>query len=181
VSTCPRCGARTAAAQEYCLHCGLRLPGRGRLGPPPLAPRRLWLPLLAAGVLATATAAAAIAATWEGSSSERVFTALGGSVAAPEQASGRLVTWPRKREAWTIVLLSLPKREGRELALQRARQARRRGLPEVGVLDSSRVTGLHPGYWVVFTGAYPSRPEATSELRRARGFARTASTRLVSG
>lgn len=177
---CPRCGAGAAAAQEYCLECGLRLPGTGRLGPAPIPTRRLVAPLVAAGLIAAGGAAAAIAVTWEPSSGERVLTALGGSLPAPEQAVDRLATWPAGREGWTIVLLSVPKQEGRQLALQRARQARRRGLPEVGVLDSGRVAGLHPGYWVVFTGAYATEPEATSELRRARGFARTASARLIS-
>jgi hypothetical protein len=140
------------------------------------------VPLVAAALVAAGGAAAAIAVTWEPSSGERVLTALGGSLPAPEQRVGRLATWPAGQEGWTIVLLSIPKQEkqARGLALQRARQARRRGLPEVGVLDSSRVAGLHPGYWVVFTGSYATKPEATSELRRARGFARTASTRLIS-
>ena len=179
MTTCPRCGEPAAETQEYCLECGLRLPGRGRLGPAPLAARRLGPALAGTALVAAAAAAGAIAVTWDRSDDGRVIVALGGSVAAPEQRVGRLVTWPRGRKAWTIVLLSIPKREGHELALQRARQARRRGLPDVGVLDSSRVAGLHPGYWVVFTGAYGSEPEATSELRRARGFARTASARLV--
>ena len=178
MTSCPRCGA-AAAAHEYCLECGVRLPGPGRVGPAPLAPRRLAPPLAGAAVLAAAVAPAAIAVTWDGSAREREFRAFGGSVRVADRTTGRLVAWPRGREGWTIVLLSVPKREGRELALLRARQARRRGLPEVGVLDSSRVAGLHPGYWAVFTGFYATRPEATSELRRARGFARTASTRLI--
>ena len=28
-ASCPRCGARVEPGQEYCLQCGLRLPGRG--------------------------------------------------------------------------------------------------------------------------------------------------------
>lgn len=32
VSSCPRCGSLVAAGQEYCLECGLRLPGGGLAG-----------------------------------------------------------------------------------------------------------------------------------------------------
>lgn len=181
MSACPRCSEATAAAQEYCLGCGLRLPGPGRVGSAPLAPRRLALPLVAAGLVAAAGAAGAIALTWDGGDDGQVITAIGGNVAAPEQAgAARLATWPRGREGWTIVLVSLPKRDGREEALERARLARRRGLAGVGILDSGRVAGLHPGYWVVFAGAYETEPEATSELRRARGVSRTASPRQIS-
>ena len=43
VTQCPRCGETVAAGQEYCLACGLRLPGASRLGAGararPLGPR----------------------------------------------------------------------------------------------------------------------------------------------
>jgi hypothetical protein len=181
VSACPRCGEAAAAAQEYCLECGVRLPGAGRLGPRPLPPRKLAAPLIAAGVIAAGGAAAAVALTWDPGDEGRVLTAIGGSIRAPEEeGAAKLATWPRGREGWTIVLVSLPKREGRESALERAKVARRRGLTGVGILDSGRVAGLHPGYWVVFTGAYATEPEATSELRRARSVSRTAATRQIS-
>lgn len=180
MSACPRCGEAAAATQEYCLECGLRLPGAGRLGTAPLPPRKLAVPLVAAALVAAGGAAAAVALTWDPGGDGRVLTAIGGSIKAPEErGAAELATWPRGREGWTIVLVSLPKQEGREEALERARQARRRGLTGVGILDSGRVAGLHPGYWVVFTGAYASEPEATSELRRARSIARTAAARQI--
>ncbi len=43
--TCPRCAAAAAATQEYCLQCGLRLPGSGRFGYVPLKERGVALPL----------------------------------------------------------------------------------------------------------------------------------------
>jgi hypothetical protein len=63
--------------------------------------------------------------------------------------------------------------------MARARQARRRGVTSVGVLDSSRFASLHPGYWLVFAGIYGSEAEATSALRAARNFARTAGVRRI--
>jgi hypothetical protein len=49
----------------------------------------------------------------------------------------------------------------------------------VGVIDTSLYASLHPGYWLVFTGVYTSEAEATSSLRAARAFARTAGVRRV--
>ena len=63
VTACPRCGGGAAVGQEYCLECGLRLPGASRLGPAPASPRQVMLPLLVAAVVAIAGAAAAIALT----------------------------------------------------------------------------------------------------------------------
>ena len=77
------------------------------------------------------------------------------------------------------MLISIPKVEGRDAAVARAEQARRRGLREVGVLDSSRYASLHPGYWIVFAGVYTSEAEATSRLREAKAVQKTARTQRV--
>jgi hypothetical protein len=78
------------------------------------------------------------------------------------------ITWPREKRGWTIVLHSFPQSDGRDTATERAEEARRRGLRNVGVLDSSRFASLHPGYFVVFTGVFDSQAEASSSLQRAR-------------
>jgi hypothetical protein len=79
----------------------------------------------------------------------------------------RLIEWPRGRGGWTLVLASLPTSSGREAAVAKARQALAAGLPQVGVLDSSRYSSLHPGYFVVFSGVYPSLSEAQDAASRA--------------
>ena len=58
-SACPRCRAPIAAGQEYCLECGLRQPGRRRLGALPHETRGLRLRI--AGLAAVACAGAAVA------------------------------------------------------------------------------------------------------------------------
>jgi hypothetical protein len=78
-----------------------------------------------------------------------------------------LIEWPRRRAGWTLVLASLPTSAGREAATAKARQALAAGLPQVGVLDSSRYSSLHPGYYVVFSGVYPSIGEAQAAASRA--------------
>jgi hypothetical protein len=85
---------------------------------------------------------------------------------------GALTAWPAGRNGFTLVLESVPKSQGRENAIARAREASRAGLPQVGVLDSSRYSSLHPGYYVVFSGIYSSRPQAEGarSTAAAKGF-----------
>ena len=83
----------------------------------------------------------------------------------PRQRS--LIEWPRRRTGWTLVLASLPTSSGRDAALAKARQALSAGLSQVGVLDSSRYSSLHPGYFVVFSGVYASLGEAQEAASRA--------------
>jgi hypothetical protein len=86
---------------------------------------------------------------------------------APGPRNGR-TPWPAGRTGWTVVLESLPATpSGRTAAQARADRAARAGLPEVGILVSSRYSTLHPGYFVLFSGIYDSRGEAESNLRAA--------------
>jgi hypothetical protein len=79
-------------------------------------------------------------------------------------APGALTAWPVGRTGYSVILESIPRSSGRSLAVARAREASRSGLPEVGVLESSRYSSLHPGYYVVFSGVYAS----SSQAERAR-------------
>jgi hypothetical protein len=183
VTHCPRCGEDVAAGQEYCLECGLRLVGVSRLEPPPADGRRVVIALVVAAVVAAGGAALAITLTRDSTTAALIATATGGSqvAAAPVVATTHLEQWPARTSAWTNILVSVPKVDGRDAAVARAEQARRRGLRRVGVLDSSRFASLHPGYWMVFAGVYSSQPEAASRLREARAVQRGARTQRVSG
>jgi hypothetical protein len=184
---CPRCGAHAASGQEYCLECGIRLPGSSAIED---SRRSRWAWLLRAGValvVALAGAAAAVAASSGGRDTAEVVTATGGFAAppttrtlpSPEGGRAGIVEWPAGEEGWTIVLASVPQTEGRRLAETRARRAHRRGLSPVGILDSSRFASLHPGYWIVFAGIHGSEPEAASALQPARRVSRTAAVRRI--
>jgi hypothetical protein len=91
------------------------------------------------------------------------------TTAPPRRQPARraLIEWPRRRSGWTLVLVSLPTSSGRDAAITRAREALRSGLPQVGVIESSRYASLHPGYYVVFSGVYPSIGEAQDAVARA--------------
>jgi hypothetical protein len=186
MTTCPACGEPAAQGQDYCLVCGARIAGdvpRGR------GANRAWLVRAGiAGVVAVAGAAVAVAATSGGSRAESLTTALGGFTTARSAATlpgpqatpnGSSADWPAGVDGWTIALTSVPQIEGRKEAEARARVARRRGLAQVGVLDSSRYASLHPGYWIVFSGVYDSEAEATSALEAAKKVSRAAAVRHV--
>ena len=86
---------------------------------------------------------------------------------------GVLSAWPAGRNGYTVVLESIPAGgSGRALAVARARSASTAGLPSVGVLDSSRFSSLHPGYFVVFSGIYDSNAQAgrARAAASAKGF-----------
>ena len=113
---------------------------------------------------ATTTTAPTTATTTTRTSTTRTTTTVApqGLTAGPAGASG-----------YTDVLESIPLASGRPFAVARALAAGRRGLPAVGVLVSSDYPSLHPGYYVVFSGIYPSSAAAGAALATAHrhGFA----------
>jgi hypothetical protein len=85
----------------------------------------------------------------------------------------RLIEWPAGQNGYTVVLYSIPRTsDGRRNALTKARAALDVGLEQVGVLDSSRFSSLHPGYYVVFTGVYTALGAAQTgrEAADAQGY-----------
>ena len=82
--------------------------------------------------------------------------------------ANRVRSWPAGRSGYTVVLNSIPTTAGRTRAIEEARRAIRAGLQDVGVLDSSDFPTLHPGYYVVFSGFYPSSAAATNAVSAAR-------------
>lgn len=169
---CPRCGATLGARQEYCLDCGYRHVPRRK--------RAHWLvPASAAALVAAGGAAAAIAAGADngGSTTIVALTPLR-SLPPSVVPAGKLVPWPR-RNGFTIVLAALPSTGGAQAARTRALAAVAAGVPEVGVLDSSRFSSLHPGYWIVFSGRYRSLDDALAGLPKAAKHARGAYTQEI--
>ena len=172
---CRTCGAPAEHGQEYCLECGNRiLPARRA---PAVA---AWIvPSLAALVVATGGAAAAIAATHgDKSHGSRAIVALSPLQPAPApppsapaakkgKTAQQLIPWPATN-GYTIVLATLPLSVGAHGARAKALSALRAGLRQVGVLVSSSYPSLQPGYYVVFSGVYTSLEEAQSDLDTAK-------------
>ena len=92
-----------------------------------------------------------------------------------------LAVWPVGQSGWTDVLESLPATKGRPAAVAKARAAKRAGVADVGVLSSSGYSSLHPGYYVVFAGIFPSQAAATAALASAHshGFPDAYETRVT--
>lgn len=219
---CPRCSTPYAAAQEYCLECGERLPERAgfvsrlaarwrrRLGWYP--GDWIWPALLALLVAVVAGVASALWLADDSSSASNtlVRTQVGPSVSATTQTAPEptattstttattgtgttttpkpqpppkptLVSWPAGRSGWTIVIDSIPSTNGRAGAVGEANQALRLGLKQVGVIDSSQFSSLHPGYFVVFAGIYATEAAAQSHIIEAhrRGYREPYPRRIV--
>ena len=73
-----------------------------------------------------------------------------------------ILQWPAGKRGFTVVLESIPLASGRAFAVQRARKAKQAGIAQVGVLDSSGYSSLHPGYYVVFAGVLGSDAQAVA-------------------
>ena len=129
--TCPRCGEAVAAGQEYCLECGLRLPGRER---------RLGRARRSEESRRPARRGRHRRNRRRGTRDRAHARCVGPG--RNRHGTGGSLTVTRRRcrsgdpsrdlaggtAGWTNVLVSIPKVEGRDAAVARAEQARRRGL-----------------------------------------------------
>ena len=73
---------------------------------------------------------------------------------------------------WIMILASVPTGQGRAKATLVAKQARNHGLTFVSVLNSSKSRPLRGGYWVVYTGPYPTLASVNTAAKHvhASGF-----------
>lgn len=73
---------------------------------------------------------------------------------------------------WIMILASVPTAQGRAKATQVAKQARSHGLTFVSILNSSKSRPLRGGYWVVYTGPYPTLGSVNTAAKHvhASGF-----------
>lgn len=99
----------------------------------------------------------------------------------PPPAAPALTKWPAGKSGWTVVLQSLPAANRRQFAVAQARAAEHSGLANVGILDSSKYTSLHPGYYVLFSGIYTSFDDAETAAAAAqsRGYRRAYPRRIT--
>ena len=179
-SSCPRCGALAAAGQEYCLECGLRLPGRARLGtaadrdPRAAAQDRRPRPPRLRGRRGRDRRhrgrRPAPARGRHGHRRERHRADPGGRALQPPRGLAAPA-----RSGWTIVLASIPKTSGRDDAVAvraagshpRARACRCPRLVPVREPPPRLLDDRSPA-------VYQSEADATGALRSARAAVKSA-------
>jgi hypothetical protein len=82
------------------------------------------------------------------------------------QRPSALTAWTLA-DGYTVVLVSLPRANGRARAEDEAKLAIAKGLTDVGVIDSNEFSGLAPGYFVVFSGVFQTGSAAEAHLANA--------------
>lgn len=169
---CAQCGADLADDQEWCLECGgaRTLIHRGPDWRLPLAVIAAVIVLAIGGFVVAvisisndsgnpAAVAHPIHSRSAASNSTNGAGATSGATATTAAGSrANIGAWPRGLPGWTVVLAA---DHTRAAAYRVAERAGARGI-EVGVLDSSQHPSLAPGFWVVFSGRYPTQTAAQS-------------------
>lgn len=102
-----------------------------------------------------------------------VVNVAGGAAAASDTASATPVEFTGDwagDDGWTIQLQTLPKDGTDTAAVQAAKDAATgKGAAEVGALDSDDYPSLDPGNYVIYSGVYASKKEATDALKDVKG------------
>jgi hypothetical protein len=190
VSSCPQCRALHRPQQEYCVECGhpLRTPTKLEM----LRSRHAGnavLPLLAVLLLAAVGALVAIAVSRDNGTTtivatnipERttvikppvfgtttVATTVPPVVTSAQPPRPSALTQWTLADGYTLVLATIPLANGRASAVQIAKRALEQGLPDVGIIDTRRFSGLAPGYFAVFSGVYESNADAAANIEQAQ-------------
>jgi SPOR domain len=197
---CPRCDARMAAEQDWCLECGAAATTR-IVAPPDW---RLAVAVVVAVVAAAAVAVAIVVSSLGGDSNDAVTGAPAATQATTPAAKHRPTTRRRAGTApvattataattatsstvpgtATAGAQSVPLWPGakqaytivalttpdRRAAEQRARQLIAKGR-DAGILRSDKYDFFSPGAWVVYVGQFKDKPAAQAELPKLSGDA----------
>ncbi|HEV3055508.1 MAG TPA: SPOR domain-containing protein [Solirubrobacteraceae bacterium] len=172
---CAQCGAELANDQEWCLECGgaRTLIQRGPDWRLPLAVIAAVIALAIGGFVVAVISisndsgnpAAAVTAIHSRAAASNSTNAATATATTPAGSPANIGAWPVGLPGWTVVLAA---EHTRASAYRVAERVAGQGI-DVGVLDSSQHPSLAPGFWVVFSGRYPTQAAA-----------QTASAQLVS-
>ncbi|GAC1317539.1 MAG: hypothetical protein NVSMB25_05370 [Thermoleophilaceae bacterium] len=188
---CERCGAPLAADQRYCLNCGHRrgpvrvpfedhLTARERVVERELPPvRRDWTPVAALGGLGLLALVLVVGILIGKSSSKQVAAGppqvirLGGGSGAGTDAGGQNAAftsdWPSGKNGYTVEIGELSKQSTQPPVVAAAKTAAQgKGAAQVGALDSDSYPSLTPGKYVIYSGVYSSKGEATAALGKLK-------------
>jgi hypothetical protein len=89
----------------------------------------------------------------------------GTTAEAPGGGGGGSSDWPSGTTAWTAILSSVRSESDARAAKARVASAGE----DAGVLFSSDYPGLRPGFWVVYSGSFPSQAAAEAHARSLSG------------
>lgn len=192
VDQCTYCGAPLAGDQRYCLNCGRR---RGNVRPPwtraaapdpaTKAPSS-WViagrsvsPRLLGGGLAIFVVALLLGIVIgdSGDGGKQVAAApqvitvsvpsSGAAAAAPASFTS---DWPSGKDGFTVQLQTLPKNGTQPAQVAQAKTAAQsKGAQDVGALDSDEFSSLAGGNYVVYSGVFDTRKQATKALSKLKG------------
>jgi hypothetical protein len=194
---CERCGAALAADQRYCLDCGAATaaahapPARtvaAAAAPPPPPPAPAsggsghdWTPVWALGgllvlalVLIVGVLIGRSGAGDDKAATPQVIRVAGGAGASTagtvsDTGSAVKTDWPAGTPGFTVELGRIAKAGASAAKVDAARaQAKGKGAPGVGVLDSDRYSTLPGGDWVVYSGVFTSKQKAAAALKKLR-------------
>lgn len=192
--TCRSCGSPLAADQRYCLECGSRR-GETRVGfgrptaapgepAPPTSPAPArgseWTPLTAIGLVAVVAlillAGILVGQGLGGSDDSGRVVTVGGSGGETGATGGSAAEtaafesdWPAGKDGYTVELGSLDKSSSSAADVQTAKDdATAEGAPDVGALSSDEYASLPGGAYVVYSGVFDSKGEATKALDKLR-------------
>jgi hypothetical protein len=191
VERCSQCGLDLAADQEWCLECGgartlIHRPPDWRIAAAIVA-SVILLVLIGVGIAlvnlssnadrgaaaqavrtvtvqaaqtqtAPATTAQAAPATTTQTGPATTTQAAPAATTQPSPAA-QIANWPVGLPGWTVVLAST---RSQSSAQSTASSLGATGLP-VGILSSSEHGAMAPGFWIVFSGRYPTQAAAQAK------------------
>jgi hypothetical protein len=75
--------------------------------------------------------------------------------------------WPAGKEGWTVQLQQLAKDDPTKITAAK-QDAKDRGAPDVGLIDTDSFEGLPPGNYIVYSGQFDSKETAAAALGKLR-------------
>jgi hypothetical protein len=89
--------------------------------------------------------------------------------AAADTGSDFKSDWPANKDGWTVELQALSKDSADPSKVTAAKSdATGKGAPEVGALDSDEYGSLTPNQYVIYSGVYKSKAEASKALGKVK-------------
>jgi hypothetical protein len=182
---CLECGSRRNGARLPFMETGAAAPARtvtATTPPRERGPQMITPNMAAVGVaLAVLFLGVGVLIGRSGSGGEQVAAkptvvrvggdtgAATGGTGTAKQASNTTVKsdWPANKEGWTVQLQQLPKDDAAKVAAAKD-AAKKKGAPDVGLIDTDSFESLPPGNFIVYSGQFDSKDRAAAALAKLK-------------